>query len=171
MWSPEGIITKILIRKGAPKTGFWLAQNQLGYVEDDDALEVWDGELSDPELSSNSDGEDNEDDDDMYFSGTNKLSDESRADNLLEKEGVQLKLSVMTNNAEKVDASEYNPGGFVILKIQVIDFSVCLFSKSSSFFQRVFFTLSSRPLFLLIKKTLGLIYFLQDRVKKSEYFN
>ena len=66
-WTPEGLIRKILIRQSKPSPSFWLQNNQLSLVTDDDMLDIWPGEVDDPnreEFDSESDSEEEDDEDD-----------------------------------------------------------------------------------------------------------
>ena len=131
-WSPEGLITKILIRKGIPKFSFWLTQSQLGLLKNiESEYEVWTGELSDdePEISEderNSDDEDELDDEDETRKNTkkNKKNEANRTeftDDLKEYKGVLLQIMAISPSGEKLVATEYNPGGHLFISLKATE--------------------------------------------------
>lgn len=60
-WTEDALIKKILFKVGPPTDQFWLNQNQLSLLPDDQDIEIWQGqqELDDPILTD-SDSEDEE---------------------------------------------------------------------------------------------------------------
>lgn len=74
-WSAGGLIKKILIRQGAPKPIFWLQQNQMDLITEDESLDIWAGEVDDNDMTAGVDfeGDEDDEDDDEY--------DESIGDN------------------------------------------------------------------------------------------
>lgn len=124
-WTTTGLIRKIIIRRDIPRPGFWLAQNQLTWISSDKNLDIWPGEMSDDDNfaedqdSDNEGGEDDDDDDDGGGPKKVEKVDKSREGDIYEKEGVFINVLQVGKHGEKDSAVEYNPGGSLIVKIQV----------------------------------------------------
>lgn len=130
-WSPEGLITKILIQKGNPKTSFWLAQSQLGLLRNDNAIDIWTGELSDdePEISEDerkSDNEDEDEDDEEEKLKKKKKQQQRKnqaefPDDCKTYKGVMIQITSISPSGEKLVATEYNPGGNLIISLKNVE--------------------------------------------------
>jgi hypothetical protein len=46
-WTPDGLIRKILVRQMSPTISFWLTQDQLELLGEDEKIELWPGEAED----------------------------------------------------------------------------------------------------------------------------
>lgn len=120
-WTTTGLIKKILIRQDNPRPGFWLAQNQLTWVANDSNLDIWSGELSDEDnfeedqaSDEDMDGEDEED-----APKKQEKIDTSRVGDIYEQNGVFINVLKVGKYGEKDSAVEYQPGGSLIVKIEV----------------------------------------------------
>lgn len=131
-WTSTGLIRKIIIRRDNPRPGFWLAQTQLTWISSDKNLDIWPGEMSDDDTfaenqDSDGEGEDGEDDDDDAPKKQDKV-DKSREGDIYEKEGVFINVLKVGENGEKDSAIEYNPGGTLIVKVQVCNCYLAFYS-------------------------------------------
>jgi WD40 repeat protein len=124
-WTPEGLIKKILIRKTIPKPNFWLMQTQLNYIKDDDDMEIWSGEVSDIEEDENGDDSDTESEHEDTLDELSVTSGKRKdayailiADDVRELKGITLRVIHIGSEGEQSEATEYNPGGFLIVSIQ-----------------------------------------------------
>jgi hypothetical protein len=122
MWSSEGLIKKIIVKKGLPKPGFWLSQSQLGLVKNENELEIWSGELSDddPDFSEEEKEDEDDIDDEEEEKKKKKLDDNVSADDQREIDGVLLQIMNISPQGEKQVAKEYNPGGNLIISLKVM---------------------------------------------------
>ena len=141
-WNSAGLIRKILIRKESPKPGFWLAQHQLSWVVNDKALDIWPGELSEDDKDIEDDEEEEEEDEEEDGVGESRKSkkqsgddeddhedqdilpkkkkvDLARIGDVIQYDGVFMEIIKVTSEGERESASDYNPGGNLIIKIQV----------------------------------------------------
>ncbi|RYH11919.1 hypothetical protein EON65_38525 [archaeon] len=128
-WTPEGLIKKIVIRKAVPKLSFWLQQTQMRLINDDDSFDVWPGEVSDIEEDED-DESDTENDDhcdiDSVFSKGKE--EDYMKDDVRELKGITLKVTHVSAGGEQTEATEYNPGGFLVVTVQVWLFLSCSLS-------------------------------------------
>jgi hypothetical protein len=127
-WTPEGLIRKILIKKAVPQNGFWLQQGELGLIQNEEQFDIWVGEMSDDERieeeveeekpppgESDSDVEEEDSPEKQKANAYEQLI----KNDLREYKGVRISLTCVTPQGEKLAAREYNPGGYVYLKVQV----------------------------------------------------
>ena len=129
-WTPDGLIRKILIHQGKPKPAFWLQRNMMSAITDESMLDVWFGEIDDPEIEdfpseSEDDEEDDEDDDDEELQEEEQRKkvqqvDPFIADDVRAAEGVSLQVVFVNSEGEQAAASEYNPGGVLYVCVQVL---------------------------------------------------
>lgn len=134
-WTPEGLIRKILIKKTIPPNGFWLQQGELGLVQNEDQFDIWVGEMSDDERMEEEEaeqkpppGESDSEEDGAESPEKLKASayEQLIKNDLREYKGVRLSLTCVSPQGEKLAAREYNPGGYVYLKVQVRLITSCL---------------------------------------------
>lgn len=124
-WTTTGLIKKILIRNETPRPGFWLAQNQLTWISSDKNLDIWPGELSDDDEDFEAmadDSDDDDDDDDEDEKEKKEKVDLSRAGDVYEKDNVLIDVVRVLTNGSKESATEYNPGGSLIVRIQSMEY-------------------------------------------------
>ena len=102
---------KILIRKRVPTTQFWLNINQMAeLLRVDEDIEVWPGENTKVEVSDSD--EENEE---------NKESalDEFDHNDCKDLDGVALSVIGLNKKGEPITATEYQPGGSLVIDIKV----------------------------------------------------
>jgi len=123
-WTPDGLIRKILIHQGKPKPAFWLQRNMMSAITDESMLDMWFGEIDDPEIEdipSESEDDDDDDDDDEEEEEKKEVQvDPFIADDVRAAEGVSLRVVFVNGEGEQVAASEYNPGGVLFVCVQVL---------------------------------------------------
>jgi WD40 repeat protein len=141
-WTPEGLIRKFLIKKGVPKTMFWLAQSQLGLITNEDDLEIWTGELSDDEMMEDDEEEEKDGSSDEEEQTKKKTVDSYNIDDKVELHGVLLEITSLSPSGEKLVATEYNPGGSLILKlsVSVLSFFLLFFNVLIHILRRLYFS-------------------------------
>lgn len=96
-WTPAGLIRKILINQGVPKPAFWLQQNQMSALVDEDMIEYWPGEVDDPSLEdfpSDSDSDDESGSDEDGDDDDNGLDSSLAGSSMKSGDGASSKYSV-----------------------------------------------------------------------------
>lgn len=124
-WTPHGLIRKILIHQGKPKPVFWLQKNMMSAITDDSMIDIWSGELDDPEVEdipSESDDDDDEKEESEDDEETEKkvIVDPFIANDVRQMNGVSLSVVYVNSTGDQVKATEYNPGGHLFVCVQVI---------------------------------------------------
>jgi hypothetical protein len=140
-WTPIGLIKKILIQQKKPLLSFWLAQNQYSLAQDDSLLDVWDGEVDDVDVNSESTIEDNnnndatnEDDDIAMFEKKETAAIEKTfIDDVRDLDGVRLVVIALNDNGDQMEAKDYLPGNELIFSVQVLLVSVFCYFKFIKF--------------------------------------
>lgn len=131
-WTPEGLIKKIVIRKTTPRPNFWLKQNELHYINDDE-LDIWPGEISDVEdekEGEEEEGEEEKEENDlidgeadlaaMLEGARPRTAGETIfADDRKEMKGVSMRVIRVGTSGDQSEAVEYNPGGFLVVSLKV----------------------------------------------------
>eukprot|EP00981_Chlorochromonas_danica_P005093 scaffold1034_cov175-Ochromonas_danica.AAC.19 len=130
-WTPEGLIKKIVIRKTTPRPNFWLKQNELHYINDDE-LDIWPGEISDVEdekEGEEEEGEEEKEENDLIDGEADLAAMLEGArprtageaifiDDRKEMKGVSMRVIRVGTSGDQSEAVEYNPGGFLVVSLK-----------------------------------------------------
>ena len=109
-WTTDGLIKKILVRKFTPDDAFWLTEDQLDLLGEDAQIEVWPGELE-PDLVMDSDSEKDDSDE--------EVEDTFGKDDVRDLDGAALGVIFTDKTGEQSEATEYIPGGHLVITLQV----------------------------------------------------
>lgn len=118
-WTTEGLIKRILLKNGVPKAGFWLSQSQLGLIKNDNDLDIWYGELSDDDPSFSEDEKDSDEEDDEDEKKKKKIDEDYAVGDRKDYKGVHLQVTNIASTGDRQVATEYNPGGKLIISLKV----------------------------------------------------
>ena len=121
IWDFNGLIKRILMRRAPPDPSFWLTAEQLSQI-DGLAVEGWFGEGAKEETfesDNESDSDADMDDDDSSSDEEGKEDDPIDKDDVRDKEGAAISAVVLLKGKRTL-ASEYNPGGKLVISLQSI---------------------------------------------------
>ena len=108
-WSPEGVITKIIIRQFVPQETFWMTGDQMQYLGDDVSYEVWPGELDDVVVDDDSDSDASSNDEEPV--------DPLTLGDVHELNGLSITAVYTDSKGVRTVPTEYIPGGMLTIQI------------------------------------------------------
>ena len=114
-WTPDGLLKRVLIKKGTPPPTFWLTASEMDLVEDA-FIEQWPGSQEDDEiLDSDSENSGDEDEENKPQFGD---------DDIREKDGVTIAAISVDLDGNQTMATEYIPGHYLAFIVQSVGITV-----------------------------------------------
>ena len=114
-WTPDGLLKRVLIKKGTPPPTFWLTASEMDLVEDA-AIDQWPGTQEDDEIiDSDSENSGDEDDENKPKFGDSDVRD---------LDGVTVAAIAVDLEGNQTMATEYIPGHYLAFIVQSVGVTV-----------------------------------------------
>jgi hypothetical protein len=111
-WTNDGSVKTIIIRRLVPHPSFWLTNEQIEQLSEEQEVEVWAGEKRHDVVPD-------DDEDDMDSVLKEDEDEKFRRNDVLEGRGVILSVIVTDRNGLQDEAKEYMAGGSLVVSIEV----------------------------------------------------